>query len=171
MRYDWRMNKHAPAPPSATPVTSLIDMLHRASQLVNQRYMHSIGDDGPTPRQLAVLASVAAHDGLSQTEISDATNIDRATTAEVTGRLTRMGLLKRRRTRKDARTYAVSLTDKGVAVLNTARQTSASIETELLETLGPADRTRLLQLLGRLISNANCEAGGNSPPGSDIEQG
>lgn len=149
------MNKHAPTPPSATPVTSLIDMLHRASQVVNQRYMHSIGDDGPTPRQLAVLTSVAASDGLSQTEISDATNIDRATTAEITGRLTRMGLLKRRRTRKDARTYAVSLTERGTEVLENARQTSARIESELLDSLGPSDRTRLLQLLSRLASNGN----------------
>ena len=149
------MNKHAPTPPSATPVTSLIDMLHRASQVVNQRYMHSIGEDGPTPRQLAVLTSVAASDGLSQTEISDATNIDRATTAEITGRLTRMGLLKRRRTRKDARTYAVSLTEKGTEVLENARQTSARIESELLDSLGPSDRTRLLQLLSRLASNGN----------------
>ncbi len=141
-------------------------MLHRASQLVNQRYMHSIGDDGPTPRQLAVLASVAASDGLSQTEISDATNIDRATTAEITGRLTRMGLLKRRRTRKDARTYAVSLTEKGIEVLNNARQTSARIEGELLDTLGPADRTRLMQLLGRLASNGHGTAPGGSTAGA-----
>lgn len=147
------MNKLIPDTPTGVPAPSLIDVLHRANQLVNQRFMNSVGDDGPTPRQLAVLASVDASEGLSQTEISDATNIDRATTAEIVGRLTRMGLLKRRRTRQDARTYAVSLTDKGTEILAAARRTSAEIENELLADFGAVDRTKLMMLLGRLVSN------------------
>ncbi|MFM9940130.1 MAG: MarR family winged helix-turn-helix transcriptional regulator [Hyphomicrobiaceae bacterium] len=132
--------------------TTLIDVLHRANQVVNQRFASNIGESGPTPRQLAVLASVAASDGLSQTEISDATGIDRATTAEIVGRLTRLGLIKRRRTRHDARTYAVSLTEAGQTVFAGARATSARIESELLALLPPGDRVTLLALLNRLTA-------------------
>ena len=138
--------------PAAIP---LIDILHRANQIVNQRFASAIGETGPTPRQLSVLASIAASDGLSQTEISDATGIDRATTAEVVGRLTRLGLVKRRRTRHDARTYAVSLTDKGQEVFSISKGISAKIEADLLELLPEDDRATLTTLLGRLVTAAN----------------
>ncbi len=140
----------APLPPA--DATSLLDILHRANQVVNQRFASSSGVAGPTPRQLAVLASVAASDGLSQTEISDATGIDRATTAEIVGRLNRLGLIKRRRTRHDARTYAVSLTEKGQASFAEARALSARIEAELLTVLPAGDRSTLVALLNRLVT-------------------
>lgn len=133
------------------PAPSLIDLLHRANQAVNSRFTNSVGEDGPTPRQLAVLTSIAASDGLSQTDISDATGIDRATTAEIVGRLTRLGLVKRRRTRQDARTYAVSLTEKGQAVCDHANDVSARVESDLLNLLPMDERGVLIDVLGRLV--------------------
>ena len=58
-----------------------------------------------TPRQLAVIITVAQNEGLSQTGILDATGIDRSTLADVVRRLTKKRLLQRRRTREDARAY------------------------------------------------------------------
>lgn len=144
-------NGHAPAQPTA----SLIDLLHRVTQVATQRFATSVGDEGPTPRQLAVLGSIGASDGLSQTQISDATGIDRATTAEIVGRLNRMGLIKRRRTRHDARTYAVGLTEKGQLVLAETRATASRIENELLDQLPPDDRAQLMSLLARLAASPN----------------
>lgn len=136
---------------------SLIDILHRANQLANQKFSSGVAQDAPTPRQLAVLGSVAASDGLSQTEISDATGIDRATTAEIVGRLTRMGLLRRRRTRRDARTYAVNITDEGRTALLQTAAAAAEMEQTLLSVFSPAEQELLIGLLNRLI-----RAGGNN---------
>lgn len=63
-----------------------------------------------TPRQLAVLISVAGHPGLNQTQLVKLTGTDRSTLADLVKRLQRKGLLQRRRTREDARAYSVKLT-------------------------------------------------------------
>ena len=146
------------APVSLPGQPSLIDILHRANQLANQRFSSGVGNDAPTPRQLAVLGSVAASDGLSQTEISDATGIDRATTAEIVGRLTRMGLLRRRRTRRDARTYAVNITDEGRTALQQTTAVASEMEQALLAVLSPGEQQQLITLLSRLVA-----VGGDRP--------
>lgn len=145
----------APKGGSSGPFTgqhSLIDILHRANQLANHKFSSGVGQNAPTPRQLAVLGSVAASDGLSQTEISDATGIDRATTAEIVGRLTRMGLLRRRRTRRDARTYAVNITDEGRTALQQTAAVASEMEQALLAILSPTEQQQLIALLNRLVA-------------------
>jgi len=77
-------------------------------------------DGDLTPRQLAVLVTVAGNEGLSQTGLVDRTGIDRSTLADIVRRMQRKGLLQRRRTREDARAYAVKLTDEGRRVLKVA---------------------------------------------------
>jgi DNA-binding MarR family transcriptional regulator len=133
-----------------TAHATIIDALHRTTQIVNQRYANAVGDDGPTPRQLAVLAEVERNEGLSQTHISNATGVDRATTAEIVGRLTRLGLIRRRRTRTDTRVYAVSITEHGREVLLKAQSAAESTEKEVLAILSSEDRAHLLRILSRL---------------------
>jgi DNA-binding MarR family transcriptional regulator len=50
-------------------------------------------------------------------------------------------LLLRRRTKQDARTYSVTLTDQGRQVLRTAEPLSNRIDTQVLDAL-PANRRR-----------------------------
>ena len=66
-----------------------------------------------TTTQYTVLVVAGEKDGLSQQDIINATGIDRSTVSQVVQLLVRKGLVKRRRTRHDARAYAVSLTDAG----------------------------------------------------------
>ena len=92
---------------------SPIHLLHRAYQSAGDIFKAEMKVDGLTPRQLAVLVTVGQNEGLSQTDIMDSTGIDRSTVAEVVRRLLKRGLLKRRRTKEDARAYAVKLTIEG----------------------------------------------------------
>jgi DNA-binding MarR family transcriptional regulator len=80
-------------------------------------------------------------DGLSQQDIINATGIDRSTVSQVVQLLVRKGLLRRRRTRQDARAYAVSLTDAGQDVLKTSEPIVGRIEEALVEAL-PATRAK-----------------------------
>lgn len=92
-------------------------LLHRVAQCAGDIF-HQAGE--LTPRQLTVLITVADNEGLSQTEISQRTNIDHTTLADVVRRLGRKGLLVRRRTKEDGRAYAVTLTDQGRRALRAA---------------------------------------------------
>jgi DNA-binding MarR family transcriptional regulator len=57
-------------------------------------------------------------EGVSHTDITNATGIDRATIAEMVGRLVKRGWLQRRRSKDDARYYAVRITAAGRKALN-----------------------------------------------------
>ena len=98
---------------------SPVHLLHRASQAVEEIFQAE-GDSDLTPRQLAVLATEAGNEGLSQTDIVNLTGIDRSTLADIVRRLVKKGLLQRRRTKQDARAYAVKLTEEGQRVLRAA---------------------------------------------------
>jgi DNA-binding MarR family transcriptional regulator len=54
--------------------------------------------------------------------ISGVTGIDRSTLTEIVCRLVQRKLLQRRRARKDARSYAINLTDETRRVLRTAER-------------------------------------------------
>jgi DNA-binding MarR family transcriptional regulator len=88
-----------------------------------------------------VLVAAAEREGLSQQDIITATGIDRSTVSQVVQLLIRKGLLKRRRTRHDARAYAISLTDAGREVLEESQPIVGRIEQALVEAL-PAARAK-----------------------------
>jgi DNA-binding MarR family transcriptional regulator len=89
-----------------------VHLLHRASQAVEEVFAASVNVENLTPRQLAVLVTISQAEGLSQTGIVDRTGIDRSTLADIVRRLQKKGLLQRRRTKEDARAYAVKLTEE-----------------------------------------------------------
>jgi DNA-binding MarR family transcriptional regulator len=106
-------------------------------------------DGDLTPRQLAVLMTVAQNEGLSQTGLVDRTGIDRSTLADIVRRLQRKGLLQRRRTKEDARAYAVKLTDEGRRVLRVAEPLAKRVDERILDALPAKQRD---QFIGDLLA-------------------
>lgn len=80
--------------------------------------------------------TVAAHEGFSQTRLVELTGIDRATLAAILNRLKQKRLLHRRRTKQDARTYAVTLTEEGRRLLKVAEPLARSVDDRILSALG-----------------------------------
>ena len=107
---------------------SPIHLLHRAGQCAGDVFQGEIGDTDLTPRQYAVLATVAQNEGLSQTDLVARTGVDRSTLADIVRRMLRKGLLQRRRTKEDARAYAVRLTDEGARRLKACEPLVRRIE-------------------------------------------
>jgi DNA-binding MarR family transcriptional regulator len=128
---------------------SPIHLLHRAIQAADSAFLAKIS--GLTSRQLAILEGVAAHDGASQTILTQITGIDRTTTAHLVKRLTRKGLLRRRRTSADARAYAVRLTAEGRHVLRESRPIVKAVDEHVLATLPEARREPFLGSLQSVI--------------------
>ena len=89
-----------------------------------------------TPRQFAVLYTVANNEGLSQTGLVERTGIDRSTLADIVRRMQRKGLLQRRRTKEDARAYAVKLTEEGQRVLRAAGPVAKKVDLLIAKALG-----------------------------------
>jgi DNA-binding MarR family transcriptional regulator len=93
------------------------------------------------------LQAVADKNGLSQTDIMAVTGIDRSSTAALVRTLVTKGLLKRRRTRQDARVYAVRITSSGRQMLEAGVAATRAAEDELLLPVSEKQRLILIDLL------------------------
>ena len=113
-------------------------LLHRVHQCAGELFQTHMNGIDVTTTQYAVLVAAGERDGLSQQDIINTTGIDRSTVSQVVQLLIRKGLLKRRRTRHDARAYAVSLTDAGHDVLKATEPIVGRIEEALVEALPPS---------------------------------
>ena len=130
----------------ATSLT-LLELLHRASQRADYVFARTVGENRLTPRQFVVLRAVSESDGLSQTDIMAATGIDRSSTADLVRRLVSNGFLQRRRTRRDARVYAVRLTPKGRQMLPIGAAAARAADEVLLAVVSQAQRSAFLKTL------------------------
>ena len=122
--------------------SSTLHLLHRVHQCAGELFQSHMNGLDVTTTQYTVLVAAQEKDGLSQQDIINATGIDRSTVSQVVQLLIRKGLLKRRRTRHDARAYSVSLTDAGRDMLKASEPIVGRIEEVLVEAL-PAARAKV----------------------------
>ncbi len=111
-----------------------------------------MGGGDLTPRQYAVLNTVSQNEGLSQTHLVEKTGIDRSTLADIVRRMLKKGLLHRRRTKEDARAYAVKLTDEGWRTLRSADPVAKRVDDRILAALPVAQRDRFLNDLSAIVT-------------------
>ena len=131
---------------AASPLQSLLHLLHRAAQRADAAFARHAGT-ALTPRQYIILQAVAEADGLRQTDIMAATGIDRSSIADLVKRLVAHGWLRRRRTKRDARAYAVRLTSEGRRVLAMGLPAARAAEDALLSALPRAQRLVFIEAM------------------------
>jgi DNA-binding MarR family transcriptional regulator len=109
---------------------SPLHLLHQAEQAADQLFL--AGALGfVTPRQFAVLIAVSASEGGNLTHVIERTGIDRSTASELVRRMTRMGLVQKRRSRRDTRSFVLRLTKEGRRRLDSAPRPSPKISMPL----------------------------------------
>jgi DNA-binding MarR family transcriptional regulator len=138
-------------PRSAKSVSSALHLLHRAGQRADELFADQVGQSDLTPRQYAVLRAVGQSEEPSQTDLVGHTGIDRSTLADIVRRLVERGLLQRRRTRRDARMYAVKLTANGQSLLKSAEPAARKTDEKLLSALSAQEREAFLKSLDRIV--------------------
>jgi DNA-binding MarR family transcriptional regulator len=136
-----------------SPLFSLLNLLHRAGQRADGLFAHHLGSDDLTPRQFVVLQAVAQKEGLSQIEIVVATGIDASSVADLVRRLISLGLLRRRRSRRDIRSYAVRLTPAGRQALEIGTPAAQATEKDMLAAVPPERHQQVLDALKSMASN------------------
>lgn len=132
-------------PPNNHP--NLVHLLHRASQFADALFERQARNASLTARQLVVLDAIAALDDPSQTDICKYCGIDRSTLADIVRRLANRRLVTRRRTREDARRYALRLTAEGGEQLESNRPVLQAVDREIAEKLTPAEQRALIDAL------------------------
>jgi DNA-binding MarR family transcriptional regulator len=142
-------NNHRSGPLEA----SALHLLHRAGQRAEELFTNETGKVDLTPRQYAVLTCVSHNPDISQTGLVEQTGVDRSTLADIVRRLVKKGLLQRKRTRRDARMYAVRLTAKGQAALGAARPVASRVDQRILSALKTDQRGDFIEALGEIVKS------------------
>ena len=92
----------------------------RAVDLFTEEVTSDLGNDGPTPRQFAVMLEVHQEPGINQTDLVRKLGIDRSTLTEILRRLIDRKLIRREKSPTDGRTNALYITDQGETLLHQA---------------------------------------------------
>lgn len=129
---------------------STLHLLHRAGQRAEEMFAKALDGQSLTVRQFVVLSVVSGEENLSQNLICEKTGIDRSTMADIVKRLVTRGWLARRRSRRDARMYAIRLTDSGRNELDRATPVAVTVDTEIVAGLNGKQRQDLNQGLKRI---------------------
>jgi len=124
-------------------------LLHRAQQYAAELFA-GLYDKHVTLRQFAVLAAVQNNAGGTQTDLVNATGIDRSTLAEMIARMEKKGLLVREKSNADGRAKSVRLTGRGRARLNEAAPHARAADEAILNALPKPKRRALLDILQSL---------------------
>jgi DNA-binding MarR family transcriptional regulator len=129
-------------------------LLHRAQQIAANQSATSLKAAGVTLRQFSVLAALSGNEGVSQSDLVNATGIDRSTLADMVQRMESGGLIKRVNSKTDARAKSVSLTAKGRKAFDKALPSVRSADAALFGAMAKAKQDALLQGLMGLVDEA-----------------
>jgi len=131
-------------------------LLAKAHQNLYARFRQLLTPYSITPQQFALLAFLWQRDGLSQTELSEKTEIDRTTLSGLIDRLEKQGWVARKPHPEDRRAYLVHLTVAGRDMEQQIIPLAKTIREQIDSELSPDEYAQLCQLLTRLrgISDA-----------------
>jgi DNA-binding MarR family transcriptional regulator len=130
------------------PLPGMIGYVLRRAQLATfQDFMRAFAEVDIRPAQFAVLAIIENNPGLKQSQVSAALGIKRTNLVALLDALEERGLAERLSVVGDRRSYALHLTEKGVALMQRLREIGAEHERRLMTHIGEEGRDQLLALL------------------------
>jgi 5'-methylthioadenosine phosphorylase len=132
----------------------LYDNMHRFWGLFGHRMSLVLAAKGVNLPQYA--AMVALKDGSESTmsELSRRLRVTMGASTNIADKLVRAGLVVRSRDDGDRRVVRVRLEQKGIDVLREAEEQAVAFMAELLERLGPEERSQLVSGYGRMLAFA-----------------
>ena len=143
--------------------TSPSHLLHRAQQIAANQSATELASAGITLRQFSVLAALSGNEGVSQSDLVNATGIDRSTLADMVARMEKAGLIKRVASKTDKRAKSVSLMAKGKKAYEKALPAVEKADAVLFESLAKTKQDALVSGLKDMVSEADKPAEAAAP--------
>jgi DNA-binding MarR family transcriptional regulator len=143
-----------------TPLSGYVGYaLRRAQGVIFADFNQTLETLGLRPGQFAVLVLIDQNPGASQSSVSNALGIQKANFVATIADLEKRGLVRRRKSAADARTYSLGLTSRGRSLLQRAAEQQSRHEKRVTAHIGPEGRLQLLDLLERLAQLPGGPAG------------
>jgi DNA-binding MarR family transcriptional regulator len=135
------------------PLADWLGFHLRMAQIASfQAFAREVGEVELPPGRFALLTLIGRNPGISQTVLSRAAGRDKSTLTPALRDLKRRGLIARNRLQSDRRSYHLTLTPDGEAMLERLTECAARHELKLDRVVGARDRTRLLRLLRKVMT-------------------
>ena len=148
---DKRRERRSNGTLKMTPLSGYVGYaLRRAQGVIFADFNHALAELGLRPGQFAVLLMIDQNPGASQSSVSAALGIQKANFVATIADLEKRGLVRRRRSHTDGRTYSLGLTPRGRAQLQRAAELQSVHEARVTAQIGNEGRQQLLALLDRL---------------------
>jgi DNA-binding MarR family transcriptional regulator len=133
------------------PLTGFVGYaLRRAQGVLFADFSETLAGLRLRPGHFAILTLISQNPGASQTSVSAALGIQKANFVQTIANLEKRGLVARRRSVSDGRSYELELTARGRRMLVRAAELQSAHEARVTARLGARGREQLLELLGKL---------------------
>jgi DNA-binding MarR family transcriptional regulator len=144
---DARPNDGSADSDAESPFRSVGFTISTTGYALQRRFRELLKPLGLDPRELALLQSLAATEGVTQQAIANRIGVPPSRMSTLVDGLEERGLLERRRSRESRRAHALYLTPEGVELLGRAFAVAVEQEQHLTSRLSGEQREQLLELL------------------------
>jgi DNA-binding MarR family transcriptional regulator len=136
---------------------SLGYLLNTSARLIKRKLDMQLKNYDITTAQWAALKLLSMEDNLSQAEIADKMNADRATCGAVIDKLIAKGLLQKELFENDRRSYRVKILPVALVIVNEVTLLAENVNISAVEGLSDTEINMLAQCLNTIISNMGGE--------------
>jgi MarR family transcriptional regulator, organic hydroperoxide resistance regulator len=139
--------------PKQQDVPSLIDVMARASRAIKASMQVALERHGVHAGQNFILERLWERDGQTPGEIAEAIGVEGPTVVRALQRMAAAGLVVRKKHPTDGRQSAIHLTPTAARLRAHLPRALRQVEEHAFEAFSNAQRTELLELLGRISAN------------------
>ena len=136
---------------------SLGYILNTSARLIKRNLDMQLKSYGLTTAQWAVLKLLSVEDNLSQAEIADKTNADRATCGTVIDKLISKGLLQKELSSNDRRSYQVKILPSALAAVDEITLLAESVNKSAIKGLSDTEISVFIHCLNTILMNLGGE--------------
>jgi DNA-binding MarR family transcriptional regulator len=144
---------------SRDPAAGLTFLLSQVGAHSSARFAERLEPLEIKPPHVGILRVIAQTDGLSQQALGERLGLFPSRLVGVLDELERRGLLERRDSPADRRSYALYLTRAGQAILEQVGEISRAHQDVICAALDDAERAQLADLLSRIAAEQKLEPG------------
>ncbi len=127
-------------------------LLSKAADQIERRFAETLRPYGISPRQYGIMTVIAHQGPQSQQKLGERLGIDRTSMVNIIDTLEDAELVNRIRDHDDRRRYAITLSDKGEALIRKKLMAvDADVHEQYLTVLEPDEKQQLLSILRRLV--------------------
>jgi DNA-binding MarR family transcriptional regulator len=145
--------------PAPDPTAGLAFLLSQVGAHASGMFADRLEPLGLTPPQVGILCNIAWEDGLSQQALSEKLGLFPSRLVVMIDELEQRGLVERRDSPRDRRSYALYLTGAGREALEQIEQIGRAHQQTVCAALDASEQAQLKQFLTRIAAEQKLEPG------------